>query len=44
MEKEVDWFENLSVSNKKNIPDGIDDLENGPKHNHEDVTAFAQKK
>jgi hypothetical protein len=44
IEKKEDWFENLSVSDKKNIEKGIDDLENGRKHSHENVMAFAKKK
>jgi hypothetical protein len=44
IEKEEDWFDNLSVTDKKNIEKGIDDLENGRKHHHEDVLAFAKKR
>lgn len=44
IEEKEDWFENLSISNKKNILKGIDDLENGKKHSHEDVMAFAKKR
>jgi len=44
IEKEEDWFDILSVSDKKNIQKGIDDLENGRKHSHEDVMAFAKKR
>lgn len=42
--EEDDWFESLSFADKKNIEQGIDDLENGRKHNHDDVMAFAKKK
>jgi len=44
IEKEEDWFHNLSVTDKKNIQKGIDDLENGRKHSHENVIAFAKKR
>jgi hypothetical protein len=44
IEKEEDWFDNLSTADKKNIEKGIDDLENGRKHHHEDVMTLAKKR
>jgi hypothetical protein len=42
IENDSDWYENLSIDNKKNIQKGIDDLENGRIHLHEDVTKLAK--
>jgi len=39
-----DWFENLSENEKKSIHKGIDDIESGRIHSHEDVMALAKKK
>jgi hypothetical protein len=44
IEKEEDWVDNLSITDKENIQKGIDDLENGRKHSHENVMAFAKKR
>jgi hypothetical protein len=42
IENDSDWFENLSLESKKNIQKGIDDLENGRIHSHEDVLKMAK--
>jgi predicted transcriptional regulator len=39
-----DWYENLSVIDKSSIKKGIEDLENGRIHSHEEVMALAKKK
>lgn len=39
-----DWYENLSAKEKKSIQKGIEDLENGRVHSHEEVMALAKKK
>ena len=44
IEKEEDWFDTLSIADKKNIQKGIDDLENGKKHYHKDVMTLAKKR
>lgn len=44
IENEDDWYANLSLTEKKNIQKGIDDLENGRIHSHNDVMSFAKKR
>ena len=39
-----DWYEHLSDKEKKSIQKGVEDLENGNVHSHEDVMALAKKK
>ncbi len=39
-----DWYENLSAKEKKSIQKGIEDLENGRVHSHEEVMALAKEK
>lgn len=42
IENDLDWYENLSIDNKKNIHKGIDDLENGRIHSHEEVIKMSK--
>lgn len=44
IEKDIDWYENLSFSEKKNIQKGIDDIENGRVFSHDEVMTFAKNK
>jgi hypothetical protein len=39
-----DWYETLSANDKKSIQKGIEDIENGRIHSHEEVMALAKKK
>lgn len=39
-----DWFDNISENDKKAINKGIEDIENGKIHSHEDVMASAKKR
>jgi hypothetical protein len=39
-----DWYESLSANDKKSIQKGIEDIENGRIHSHEEVMALAKKK
>lgn len=39
-----DWYENLSQNEKNLIQKGIDDIENGQVHSHEDVMTLANKR
>jgi hypothetical protein len=39
-----DWYENLSQNEKNLIQKGIDDIENGQVHYHEDVMTLANKR
>ncbi len=39
-----DWFENLSVSEKKTIQKGVIDLENGNTFSHDEVITFAKQR
>jgi len=41
---EEDWHENLSVNEKKTIQRGIEDLENGRTHSHEEVMAISKRR
>lgn len=41
---EEDWHENLSVNEKKTIQRGIEDLENGRIHSHEEVMAISKRR
>lgn len=43
VEKE-DWYESLSINEKKAIQKGVEDLENGRTHSHDEVMAFAKKR
>lgn len=44
IEKNDDWYENLSFSEKKNIQKGIDDIENGSIFSHAEVMSIAKKR
>ncbi len=44
IENEEDWYENLSLSEKKNIQKGIDDIENGRFFSHNEVMTLAKKR
>ncbi|MEC4003161.1 hypothetical protein OX283_000710 [Flavobacterium sp. SUN052] len=39
-----DWFDTISENDKKAINKGIEDIENGRIHSHEDVIASAKKR
>lgn len=39
-----DWYENLSQNEKKLIQKGIEDIENGKVHSHEEVMTLASKR
>ena len=39
-----DWFNTISENDKKSINKGIDDIENGRIHSHEEVMALAKKR
>ncbi|UPQ80059.1 hypothetical protein M0M57_04305 [Flavobacterium azooxidireducens] len=39
-----DWYENLSLKEKKEIQKGINDLENGRTYSQEEVMLLAKKK
>ncbi|WP_396140104.1 hypothetical protein [Flavobacterium sp.] len=39
-----DWYETLSANDKKSIQKGIEDIENGRIHSHEEVMALTKKK
>lgn len=43
VEKE-DWYESLSINEKKAIQKGVEDLENGRTHSHDEVMTFAKKR
>ena len=42
--EEVDWFEISSEGDKKLIQKGIDDIENGKIHSHQDVMKMGKKR
>jgi hypothetical protein len=44
LENEEDWYENLSLSEKKNIQKGIDDIDNGRIFSHNEVMTLAKKR
>jgi predicted transcriptional regulator len=44
IENDVDWYETLSLSAKKNIEKGLEDIENGKIHSHDDVMKTAKKR
>jgi predicted transcriptional regulator len=44
IENDVDWYETLSLSAKKNIEKGLEDIENGRIHSHDDVMKIAKKR
>lgn len=44
IDTDSDWFENISVENKKNIQKGIEDIENGRIHQHKDVVKMVKSK
>ena len=39
-----DWYENLSQNEKNSIEKGINDIEKGRIHSHEEVMTIARKK
>jgi hypothetical protein len=41
---ENDWYQNLSPQDKKNIENGVNDLENGKIFSHEEVMLLAKQK
>jgi predicted transcriptional regulator len=41
---DIDWYETLSLSSKNNIQEGIEDIENGKIHSHDDVIKLAKKR
>lgn len=44
IENEEDWYGDLTFEEKKNIQKGIDDIENGKIHSHNEVMTFAKKR
>ena len=41
---EEDWYESLSVEEKKSIQKGIEDLESGNIYTNDEVMAFSKKR
>lgn len=44
VDEQTDWYESISEDEKKLIQRGIDDLDNGRTHTHEEVMALGKKK
>ena len=44
IENEEDWYGDLTFEEKKNIQKGIDDIENGKIHSHNEIMTFAKKR
>lgn len=44
LDEQDDWYENISENEKKLIQKGIEDLDNGRIHTHEEVMALGKMK